>query len=52
MTLFVCDACKYIFESSEEDVKQCPDCGKCHVRLAIQSEIEEYNRRKEENVWE
>lgn len=51
MKIFVCDHCKYVFES-EEDVSQCPDCGKYEVRAATQSEIEEYEKRKEDNdVW-
>lgn len=51
MTLFVCDYCKYEFESSEEEITQCPDCGKYKVRHATQKEEEDYNRRKDEDVW-
>lgn len=51
MKIYVCDHCKYMFES-EEDIKQCPDCGKFKVRSASQPEIEEYEKRKEdEDVW-
>ena len=47
--LFACDACHYLFESSE-DVIQCPDCGKYKVRPANQEETEEFaSRRLDEN---
>lgn len=50
--IFVCDNCKYEFESPEETA-QCPDCGKFKVRCATQSEIDEYNSRKndKEDIW-
>lgn len=52
MNVFVCDHCKFVFEL-EEDVSQCPDCGKFKVRTATQSETDEYNNRMndEEDVW-
>ena len=50
MKTFTCENCKYIFEY-EDDVKQCPDCGKFAVRPADQSEIDELNARKQEDVW-
>ena len=50
MKFFTCDNCKYIFEH-DKDVEQCPDCGKFAVRPAVQSEIDEYNARKQEDVW-
>lgn len=52
MSVFVCDHCKFVFES-EEEVNQCPDCGKFKVRAATQPETDEYNNRMndEEDVW-
>lgn len=51
MKINVCDHCKFLFES-ESDSKQCPDCGKFQVRAATQPEIDEYNKRKEDDdVW-
>lgn len=47
--LYACDACKYLFESENEET-QCPDCGKIAVRPATQDEIEEYENRQ--SVWE
>ena len=34
--IYVCDACKYLFASDEENVMDCPDCGKLQVRPATQ----------------
>lgn len=51
MRIFTCENCKYIFES-EENVNQCPDCGKLAVRPATQTEVDEYNERKKEDVWQ
>ena len=50
MKIFTCDNCRYIFEN-EEDVTQCPDCGKFQVRPATQSEAEEFIERKTKDVW-
>lgn len=47
--LYACEQCKYLFES-EDEVKQCPDCGKFAVRPATQTEIDEYNSR--ESDWD
>lgn len=43
--IYVCDACKYLFES-ESEAKQCSDCGKFEVRPAEQAEIEENESRQ------
>lgn len=49
--LYTCENCRFLFES-DHDVDQCPDCGKFAVRLAIQDEIEEYEKRcAEEDDW-
>ena len=45
MKLYCCDACKYLFESSKEEIVQCPDCGKKKVRLATKEEIKEFEDR-------
>lgn len=42
--LYACNHCKYLFESNNE-VNQCPDCGKYAVRPATKTEIEEYESR-------
>lgn len=42
--LYACNHCKYLFESNDE-VDQCPDCGKYAVRPATQTEIKEYEFR-------
>ena len=47
--LYACDNCSYLFESNEE-LKQCPDCGKFAVRAANDKEIEEFNSRA--NDWD
>ena len=44
MMRYACNHCKYLFESNDE-VDQCPDCGKYAVRPATQTEIEEYESR-------
>ena len=44
MMLYACNHCKYLFESNDE-VNQCPDCGKYAVRPATKTEIEEYESR-------
>lgn len=53
MKLFVCDHCKYEFESSEEEIVQCPDCGKLEVRQATPVEKEKYTKRKnsDDDIW-
>lgn len=43
--LYACDACKFLFESDEENIIQCPDCGKKKVRLATPDEITEFENR-------
>lgn len=45
--IYSCDECRFLFVS-EEDVKQCPDCGKHRVRPANEQEIEEFTNRKSE----
>jgi len=45
MMLYACDACKFLFESNEENVIQCPDCGKKKVRVASTEEIKEFESR-------
>lgn len=42
---FTCEHCMFQFEH-DDDVTQCPDCGKFKVRPSTQSEIEEYIDRK------
>ena len=50
--IYACDACKYLFASDEENVTDCPDCGKHRVRPATQEEMKEYDeRRKEAEEW-
>ena len=47
--IYACDACKYLFASDEENVTDCPDCGK---HPATQEEMKEYDeRRKEAEEW-
>ena len=36
---YACDNCSYLFESNEE-LEQCPDCGKFAIRVANDQEIE------------
>lgn len=43
--LYACDACRFLFESNEENVIQCPDCGKKKVRVASTDEIKEFESR-------
>ena len=43
--LYACDACRFLFESDEENIIQCPDCGKKKVRLANSDEIKEFESR-------
>ena len=45
MMLYACDACRFLFESNEENIIQCPDCGKKKVRLATNEEIKEFQDR-------
>lgn len=40
--LYACDNCSYLFEFDEE-LEQCPDCGKVAVRAANDQEFEEFN---------
>ena len=47
--LYACENCSYLFESDEE-LEQCPDCGKFAVRAANDKEIEEFNYRV--NDWD
>ena len=47
--LYACDNCSYLFESDEQ-LEQCPDCGKFAVRAANDQEIEEFNSRA--NDWD
>lgn len=50
--IYACDACRYLFASDEENVTDCPDCGKHRVRPATQEEMKEYDeRRKEAEEW-
>lgn len=46
--IYACDACRYLFAFDEENVTDCPDCGKHQVRPATQEEIKEYDERKKE----
>lgn len=49
--VYACDACKYLFEA-ENEVDQCPDCGKHSVRQATPDEIDEYiTLRQEIEEW-
>lgn len=43
--LYACDKCKFLFESDEENIIQCPDCGKMKIRPAKAEEIKEYHDR-------
>lgn len=45
MKLYACDKCRFLFESDEENVIQCPDCGKMKVRAATEEEIKEFKSR-------
>lgn len=45
MKLYACDKCRFLFESDEENVTQCPDCGKMKVREATEEEIKEFKSR-------
>ena len=45
LMLYACDACRFLFESDEENKIQCPDCGKKKVRLATPDEIKEFENR-------
>ena len=45
--IYHCDACRYIFESSQCSIK-CPDCGKDAVRDANEEEIKEFYEIQEE----
>lgn len=36
--LYACDKCRFLFESDEDNVVQCPDCGKMKVRAATEEE--------------
>lgn len=59
--LYICEKCKYLFISDKQmmdvqkDRYRCPDCGKFDVRVANESEQEEYRRQKERDdtdPWE
>lgn len=43
--LYACDACRFLFEFEEENIIQCPDCGKTKVRAATADEIKEFQNR-------
>lgn len=43
--LYACGNCGFLFESDEENIIQCPDCGKLNVRLANAKEIKEFQDR-------
>ena len=45
--IYAYDECHFLFKS-EEEAKQCPDCGKYGVRLANEPEIDEFKKRKSE----
>ena len=47
--LYACDNCSYLFESNEE-LEQCPNCGKFAIRVANDQEIEEFDSRA--NDWD
>lgn len=50
--IYACDACRYIFESDEQ-ITQCPDCGKYEVRPATENEVSEYKKRLlESDDWD
>ena len=48
--IYTCKACRYTFEG-EENITQCPDCGKFAVRIATQEEVAEYKSRAHEE-WD
>ena len=39
--IFACDKCHFLFSRTKEP-EQCPDCGKYTVRLANETERQEY----------
>ena len=43
--LYACDACRFLFESDEKNIIQCPDCGKKKVRVANTDEIKKFESR-------
>ena len=45
MKLYACDACRFLFESDEDKIERCPDCGKKKIRLATKEEIKEFHDR-------
>lgn len=42
--IYVCDNCHFLFSRTAEP-EQCPDCGKYTVRLADETERQEYEER-------
>lgn len=49
--IYHCEACQYTFPA-EEEVTQCPDCGKFTVRLATKQEQDEYFQYRQEFATE
>lgn len=47
--IYSCGECHFIF-MSEDNTKQCPDCGKYKVRPATEDEKEEFKKRKSEEM--
>lgn len=43
--LYACDVCRLLFESDEENIERCLDCGKKKVRPATKEEIKEFEDR-------
>ena len=44
--VYICDNCRFLFERQGE-VLQCPDCGSGHIRPAVDTEVAEYNNRRQ-----
>lgn len=52
--ILYCENCKYLF-SSDKELEQCPDCGKWMVRIANDTEQEDYHRIQVQNqidIWD
>lgn len=51
LEIFTCDICHYTF-ADQLNCSQCPDCGKKQIRIATESEKQEYlERQKKQGPW-
>ncbi len=48
--IYACDYCHFLF-SRVSPIEKCPDCGKENIRPAMQEEVEEFNERKNIDLW-